>query len=86
MTGNITINISERGIGIDADLQNVDLIDKYELLHAMTIGLGMSRREIEVYCAAEVAGVLCDAMVRKVSTDVELSALVTGGEVPGDEG
>lgn len=85
MTGNITIEISESGIGIDADLHNVDLIDKYELLHAMTIGLGMSRRETEVYCAAEMSGVLCDVMAREVSTDVELDALVNGEEVSGNE-
>ena len=87
MTGNITIKISENGIGIDADLHDIDLIDKYELMHALSIALGLDHRELEVYCAAEVTGVLCDAATAtEVNTDVELSALVAGGEVSADEG
>ena len=87
MTGNITIKISENGIGIDANLQDIDLIDKYELLHAMTIALGLDRRELEVYCAAEITGVLSGAATAtEVSTDVELDALVHGEEVAGNEG
>ena len=79
MKGEMTIKVTEHGFGIDMDLSDVSPINKFELLHSVTIGLQMSRDEMIMYCQLERIGVFTKAeSVTYCEDDAQLDAMLKG--------
>lgn len=79
MKGEMTIKATEHGFGIDMDFEDVSTIDKFELLHSVTIGLQMSRDEMIMYCQLERIGVFTKAeSVTHCEDDAQLDAMLKG--------
>ena len=85
MTGEMRIQATEHGFGIDMDFEDVCIVDEFELLHSVATGLGMTRHEIMQYCNLERLGVFDDAAtVTHCKDDKHLERMLRG-EGPGHQ-
>lgn len=73
MKGKLTIEFCDHGFAIDFDADQVQLEDKFELLHATARALDMSHLEMFLYGQLEQAGVFDEASkVQGCETNEEL--------------
>ena len=79
MTGEMTIQVTKHGYGIDVGLDNVSIADKIELLHTVATTMDMTKSEVMLFCQLERMGVLADAQtVHPCEDDVQLERMLQG--------
>lgn len=79
MTGEMTIQVTKYGYGIDADLDDVSMADKLELLHAVATTMGLTQSEITLFCQLERVGVFANAQtVHSCEDDAQLERMLKG--------
>lgn len=79
MKGEMIIKATEHGYGIDMDLEQVSTADKFELLHSVAVGLGMSKFDMFLFNRLEASGVLDEATCTKhCEDDAELDRMLQG--------
>ena len=61
MKGKITIEASDHGYGIDCELDDVSILDKFELMHSLATVIQMDDDEMHMYLLAEKLGIMKDA-------------------------
>lgn len=82
MKGNITIEASEHGYGIDVHVDDMCTLDKLELMHALAVSLRMNDEEMELFMLAEHLGIMTDAEQRTACTDADQIQRLLRGEQP----
>ena len=60
MKGKITIEASDHSYGIDCNLDDVSMLDKFELMHALATVIHMDDEEMHLYLIAEKLGIMED--------------------------
>lgn len=79
MTGEIKIKVTPIGIGVDASIQELGPMDKFELMHALSIVLKMDRADLEFFHHLEQLGILRAAeQVKACGTPEELENCLQG--------
>ena len=83
MRGKIVIESTEHGHAIDCDLDDISILDKFELMHTVANILMMDEIEMNLYLIAERLGIMRDAeSAIRCFTDDQLQSLLRG-EKPG---
>ena len=84
MKGKITIEASDHGYGIDCALEDVDILGKLELMHALATVLQMDDTDMHLYLVAEKLGILEDAntQIRCMSAG-QLQSMLRGEQPEG---
>lgn len=86
MTGEMTIQVTKHGYGIDADFENVSTADKMELLHTVATVMEMTKSEVTLFCQLERMGVFADAQtVHPCEDDAQLERMLQGAGPKKDE-
>ena len=84
MVGKIVIEASEHGYGIDCELDDVSILDKFELMHALATVLKMDNEEMHLYLIAEKLGIMQDAESQtKCMTTKQLQSMLRGEQPEG---
>lgn len=84
MTGNITIEVSEHGYGIDVRVDDMCTLDKLELMHAMAVALHMDDDDMHMFILAETLGILRDAEQQiRCDTSEQVQSLLKGEQPEG---
>lgn len=84
MKGKVTIEISDHGYGIDCELDDVSILDKFELMHSLAIAIQMDDEEMRLYMLAETLGIMKDAESQtKCMTTEQLQSLLKGEQPEG---
>ena len=60
MRGKVIIEASDHGYDIDCELDDVSILDKFELMHALATVIQMDDEEMHLYLIAEKLGILKD--------------------------
>lgn len=82
MKGKITIEASDHGYGIECDLDDVSILDKFELMHSLATVLHMDDEEMNLYLIAEKLGIMKDAESQTKCTTTEQLQSMLRGEQP----
>ena len=82
MKGKITIEASDHGYGINCDLDDVGVLDKFELMHTLATVLQMDDEEMHLYLMAEELGILKDAETQTMCMTTEQVQSLLKGEQP----
>lgn len=82
MKGKITIEASDHGYGIDCDLEDVSIMDKFELMHSLATVLRMDDADMFLYLAMESSGALKKAETTTMCTTAEQLQSMLRGEQP----
>lgn len=84
MKGKITIEASDHGYGLACNLDDVSILDKFELMHALATVLQMDDEEMHLYLIAEKLGIMKDAenQIACMSTD-QLQSMLRGEQPEG---
>ena len=82
MRGKVTIEASDHGYGIDCELDDVSILDKFELMHALATVIQMDDDEIHMYLIAEKLGIMKDAESQTRCTTTEQVQSLLKGEQP----
>lgn len=84
MKGKITIEASDHGYGLECELDDVDILDKFELLHSLATVLHMDDEEMRLYMLAEVLGIMKEAESQtQCMTTEQLQSLLKGEQPAG---
>lgn len=84
MRGKVTIEISDHGHGIDCELDDVSILDKFELMHSLATVLHMDDVEMHLYMIAEKLGIMQDAeRITKCMTTEQLQSMLRGEQPEG---
>ena len=84
MKGKITIEASDHSYGIDCNLDDVSMLDKFELMHALATMIQMDDEEMHLYMIAERTGILKDAETQtKCMTAEQVQSLLKGEQPEG---
>ena len=84
MKGTITIEASDHGYGIDCKLDDVSILDKFELMHTLATVLQMDDEEMHLYLIAEKLGIMKDAESQtKCMTTEQVQSLLKGEQPEG---
>lgn len=84
MKGKITIEASDHGYGIDCELDDASILDKFELMHALATVLRMDDVEMHLYLIAEKLGIMKDAESQtKCMTTEQLQSMLRGEQPEG---
>ena len=84
MKGRITIEASDHGYGIECDLDDVSILDKFELMHSLAIVLHMDDEEMNLYLIAEKLGIMKDAESQtRCMTTEQLRSMLRGEQPEG---
>ena len=84
MRGKVTIEASDLGYGIDCELDDVSILDKFELMHALATVIQMDDQEMHLYLIAEKLGIMKDAESQtKCMTTEQLQSLLKGEQPEG---
>ena len=82
MKGKITIEVTDHGYGIDCDLDDVSMLDKFELMHSLATVLQMDDADIYMYTIAEKLGIMRDAETQTQCMTTEQLQSMLRGEQP----
>ena len=86
MKGFVNIKVSEHGFGVDCDLDDVSLQNKFELMHSLATALEMDAHEMFMYTRAEQMGVMDEAeSVTHCESEEELQAMLDGAHLDDTE-
>ena len=84
MKGKIIIEASDHGYGIDCNLDDVSILDKFELMHSLATVLQMDDTDMHLYMIAERTGILKDAETQtKCMTAEQLQSMLRGEQPEG---
>ena len=84
MKGKITIEASDHGYGLDCKLDDVSILDKFELMHALATVIQMDDQEMHLYLIAEKLGIMKDAENQtKCMTTEQVQSLLKGEQPEG---
>lgn len=84
MRGKVTIEVSDHGYGIDCELDDVGVLDKFELMHVLTTVLQMDDEEMHLYLIAEKLGIMKGAENQtKCMTAEQLQSMLRGEQPEG---
>lgn len=84
MKGKITIEASDHGYGIDCNLDDVSILDKFELMHSLATVLQMDDTDMHLYMIAERTGILKDTETQtKCMTAEQVQSLLKGEQPEG---
>lgn len=84
MKGKITIEATDHGYGTDCDLDDVSIMDKFELMHTLATVLQMDDTDMHLYMIAEKLGILKDAETQiKCTTAEQLQSMLRGEQPEG---
>ena len=82
MKGKITIEATDHGYGIDCDLDEVSMLDKFELMHSLSTALQMDGTDMYLYMIAEKLGIMRNAEIQTKCTTAEQLQSMLRGEQP----
>lgn len=82
MRGKVTIEASDHGYGIDCELDDVSILDKFELMHALATVLQMDDEEMHLYLIAEKLGIMKDTESQTKCMNTEQVQRLLKGEQP----
>lgn len=84
MKGKITIEVSDRGLGISCQMDDVSILNKFELMHSLATVLRMDDTDMHLYTISERIGILKDATteIQCMTTD-QLQSMLRGEEPEG---
>lgn len=82
MKGRIIIEVSDYGHGIDCELDDVGILDKFELLHSLATVLHMNDEEMRLYMLAETLGIMKDVENQTNCMTTEQLQSMLRGEQP----
>ena len=84
MRGTLTIEASDYGYGIECELDDVGILDKFELLHSLATVLHMDDEEMRLYILAETLGIMKEAESQtQCMTTEQLQSLLKGEQPAG---
>ena len=84
MRGIVTIEASDHGYGIDCELDDVSILDKFELMHALATVIQMDDEEMHLYLIAEKLGIMKNAESQtKCMTTEQLQSMLRGEQPEG---
>lgn len=84
MRGKVTIEASDHGYGIDCELDDVSILDKFELMHALATVIQMDDEEMHLYLIAEKLGIMKDSESQtKCMTAEQVQSLLKGEQPEG---
>lgn len=84
MKGKIVIESSGNGYAIDIDVSDVSVLDKFELMHAMSTALDMDEQDMHMYILAETLGVMRNSEnVTKCMNSDQLKSMLRGEQPEG---
>lgn len=84
MKGKITIEASDHGLGISCHMDDVSILNKFELMHSLATTLHMDDTEMYLYFISEKLGTLKDAETQiKCTTDEQLKSMLRGEQPEG---
>lgn len=82
MKGKVTIEATNYGYGIDCNLEDVGILDKFMLMHSLSTVLHMDDTDIHLYLIAERAGILKDSETQTMCATTEQLQSMLKGEQP----
>lgn len=82
MRGKVTIEASDYGYGIDCELDDVSILDKFEIMHALASALQMDDEEMHLYLIAEKLGIMKDVDSQTKCMNTEQLQSMLRGEQP----
>lgn len=82
MKGKITIEASDHGYGIDCELDDVSILDKFELMHTLATVIQMDDEDMHLYLIAEKLGIMKDAESQTQCMTTEQLQSMLRGEQP----
>lgn len=82
MKGKVTIEATDHGYGIDCNLDDVSILDKFELMHSLSTVLQMDDTDMHLYLIAEKLGILKDAETQTQCMTTEQLQSMLRGEQP----
>ena len=84
MKGKITIEASDHGLGIICHMDDVSILNKFELMHSLSTTLHMDDTDMHLYLIVEQLGVLKDAETQtQCMTTEQLQGMLRGEQPEG---
>ena len=84
MKGKITIEVTDYGHGITCCMDDVSILDKFELMHSLSTTLHMDDTEMYLYFIAEKTSIMKDAEIQtRCMTDEQLKSMLRGEQPEG---
>ena len=79
MKGKVTMRVSPNGVAVETELSEVNIVGKFEMMHALSVALQMDRLDLKMFCDMECARVFADAeQVTECETTEELDTMLQG--------
>ena len=84
MKGKITIEVTEHGLGISCHMDNISILNKFELMHSLATVLHMDDTDMNLYMITEKLGTFKDTETQiKCTTDEQLKSMLRGEQPEG---
>ena len=84
MKGKITIEASDHGLGISCNMDDVSILNKFELMHSLATVLRMNDTDMYLYMIAEKLGIMKDAETQtQCMTADQLQSMLRGEQPEG---
>lgn len=84
MKGKVTIEASDYGYGIDCDLEDISIQDKFKLMHSLATVLRMNDIDMHLYLMVEKLGIMKDAETQiQCMTADQLQSMLRGEQPEG---
>ena len=84
MKGKITIEASDHGLGIICHMDDISILNKFELMHSLATVLHMDDTDMNLYMITEKLGILKDAETQiGCTTDEQLQGMLRGEQPEG---
>lgn len=82
MKGKITIEVTDYGLGITCHMDDISILNKFELMHSLATVLHMDDTDMNLYMIAEKLGILKDAATQTQCMTTEQLQSMLRGEQP----
>ena len=84
MTGKITIEATEHGYGFDCALDDMSVLDKLELMHALSVVLNCTKEDMHLFFMAEQLGIMREVeTTMRCMTNDQLQSMLRGEQPEG---
>lgn len=84
MKGKITIEVTDYGQGITCHMDDISILNKFELMHSLATVLHMDDTDMNLYMITEKLGILKDAETQiGCTTDEQLQGMLRGEQPEG---
>lgn len=84
MKGKITIEVTDYGQGITCHMDDISILNKFELMHSLATVLHMDDTDMNLYMIAEKLGIFKDAETQiSCTTDEQLKSMLRGEQPEG---